>query len=280
MKKQKIKNVLMTFVISFCAGLCLLPLFLVLYYLIKNGLSSINLEFFINNPVPFGETGGGMANSIVGSFIVVGLASAVGIPAGLITGIFLVEYKNTNFSNIARVLLEVLQGLPSIVIGIIAFSWIVKRMGHFSALSGAIALSFMMIPIIARSTEEVLLLVPDTLREASLALGAPRWRTMFSVVLKTSAGGVIGGILSSISRITGETAPLLFTAFGNRFFSTNVLKPMSVLTLQIFDYARSPYSELHMQAWAGAIVLVLLVFLLNFLSKFFTRKLIKGAKYN
>ncbi len=278
MKARKIKNITMTFVISLFAGICLLPLFLVLYYLLKNGLSSLNLEFFINNPKPFGETGGGMANAIAGSFIVVGLASIIGIPIGLFTGIFLTEYKNSKLSDIVRLLSEVLQGLPSIVIGIIAFSWIVKKMGHFSALSGAIALSFMMIPIIARSTEEVLLLVPDSLKEASLALGAPKWRTMFSIILKTASSGVIGGVLSSIARVAGETAPLLFTAFGNRFFSTNILKPMSVLTLQIFDYARSPYDELHKQAWAGAIVLVLIVLLISLLSRVFVRKLSKGVK--
>lgn len=278
MRARKLKNIFMTFIISLTTGICLLPLFLVLYYLFKNGISSLNIEFFLNNPKPIGEVGGGMANAIVGSLIVIGLSSLIGIPSGLIIGIFLGEFGNSKLASIVRLLAEVLQGLPSIVIGIIAYSWIVKQMGHFSALAGSIALSFMMIPIIARSTEEVLILVPNTLKEASLALGAPRWRTMIYVTLRTSLGGVIGGILSGIARISGETAPLLFTAFGNRFFSTNILKPISTLTLQIFEYARSPYDELHRQAWAGAIVLVFIVFLVSLLSKIIVKKLEKGVR--
>lgn len=278
MDKRKLKNTCMTFLISLATGICILPLFLILYYLLRNGLSSLNLEFFTNNPKPFGESGGGMANAIVGSFIVVGLASLIGIPLGLIIGIFLEEFHNSKLANIVRLLSEVLQGLPSIVMGIIAYAWIVKQVGYFSALAGSIALSFMMIPIIARSTEEILLLVPNTLKEASLALGVPKWRTMLSVTLRTALGGVMGGILSGVARISGETAPLLFTAFGNRFFSTNILKPMAVLTLQIFDYARTPYEELHRQAWAGALVLVFIVFLISLLSRVLVRKINRGVK--
>jgi len=277
MDARKIKNIGMTFFISLSGGICLLPLFLILYYLIRNGSGSLNLEFLINSPKPFGETGGGMGNAILGSFVVVGLASLIGVPVGLVIGVFLEEFRDSKLSYIVGLLSEVLQGLPSIVIGIITYAWIVKQMGHFSALAGSIALSFMMVPIIARSTEEVLSLVPNSLKEASLALGAPKWKTMLSITLKTASGGIIGGVLSGIARVSGETAPLLFTAFGNRFFSANILKPMAVLTLQIFDYARSPYDELHKQAWAGALVLVFVVFLISLLSRFMVKKLMKRS---
>ena len=278
MSIRKIKNILMIFILSFASGLCLLPLFSIIFFLIKNGIGYINIDFFMQNPKPFGEIGGGMLNSIVGTIVVVFWASIIGIPFALTNGIFLYEYRKTKIAYIVRLLTEVLQGLPSIVIGIIAYSWLVKRMGHFSSLSGSLALAIMMVPIISRNTEEVLLLIPNTLKEASLALGVTRVKTAFSVVLKTGINEILGGILSAVARVSGETAPLIFTAFGNRFFSTNIMKPMSTLTLQIYDYARSPYKELHKQAWAGALTLVFLVLVLTLVSRLIVKNSSRYSK--
>ncbi len=270
---RKLKNNIMTVVLASALIICIIPLFLVIGHLIKNGLSSISLNFFVNNPKPFGEEGGGMLNAMVGSLMTVGLAGLIGIPFGLMAGIFLVEYRHHRFAGFIRLLTEVMQGLPSIVVGIVAYAAIVLNMGHFSAFAGGIALAIMMFPIVTRSTEEVLLLVPLTLKEASLALGAPRWRTTFTIMVRTALGGIVGGILSSIARVAGETAPLLFTAFGNRFFSTNFMKPVSTMTLQIYDYARTPYASLHQQAWAAALVLVFFVFINSLLAKFLAKRL-------
>lgn len=270
---KKIQNTFMTFMLAFSFIICLIPLLLIVAYLLKSGFSSINLAFFVNNPKHFGETGGGMLNAITGTFMTVGLASVIGIPFGLFSGIFLVEYRDHKIAALIRLLTEVLQGLPSIVVGIVAYAAIVLKTGHYSAYAGGLALAIMMFPIITRSTEEVLLLVPPTLKEAALALGAPRWRTTFTVLLRTALGGIVGGILSSIARVAGETAPLLFTAFGNRFFSTNYMKPVSTMTLQIYDYARTPYESLHQQAWAAAIVLVFFVFVNSLLAKYLAKRL-------
>lgn len=270
---KKIQNTFMTFMLAFSFIICLIPLLLIVAYLLKSGFSSINLAFFVNNPKPFGETGGGMLNAITGTLMTVGLASVIGIPFGLFSGIFLVEYRDHKIAALIRLLTEVLQGLPSIVVGIVAYAAIVIKAGHYSAYAGGLALAIMMFPIITRSTEEVLLLVPPTLKEAALALGAPRWRTTFTILLRTALGGIVGGILSSIARVAGETAPLLFTAFGNRFFSTNYMKPVSTMTLQIYDYARTPYESLHQQAWAAAIVLVFFVFVNSLLAKYLAKRL-------
>jgi phosphate transport system permease protein len=270
---KKIQNTFMTFILTLSFIICLIPLLLIIAYLLKSGFSSINLAFFINNPKPFGEEGGGMLNAITGTLMTVGLASAIGIPFGLFSGIFLVEYRDHRLAALIRLLTEVLQGLPSIVVGIVAYAAIVLKTGHYSAYAGGLALAIMMFPIITRSTEEVLLLVPPTLKEAALALGAPRWRTTFSILLRTALGGIVGGVLSSVARVAGETAPLLFTAFGNRFFSINFMKPVSTMTLQIYDYARTPYESLHQQAWAAAIVLVFFVFVNSLLAKYLAKRL-------
>lgn len=270
---KKLQNNFMTFMLTLSFVICLIPLLLIIAYLLKSGFSSINLAFFINNPKPFGEEGGGMLNAITGTLMTVGLASAIGIPFGLFSGIFLVEYRDHRLAGLIRLLTEVLQGLPSIVVGIVAYAAIVLKTGHYSAYAGGLALAIMMFPIVTRSTEEVLLLVPPTLKEAALALGAPRWRTTFSILLRTALGGIVGGILSSVARVAGETAPLLFTAFGNRFFSVNFMKPVSTMTLQIYDYARTPYESLHQQAWADAIVLVFFVFANSLLAKYLAKRL-------
>ena len=270
---KKIQNTLMTIVLASSLMLCLALLFMILFYLLKSGFSNINLSFFINNPKPFGEEGGGILNAITGTLMTVGLASVIGIPFGLFSGIFLVEYRHHRLADLIRLLTEVLQGLPSIVVGIVAYAVIVLKSGHYSAYAGGFALAIMMFPIVTRSTEEVLLLVPSTLKEAALALGAPRWRTTFTVQVRSALGGIVGGILSSVARVTGETAPLLFTAFGNRFFSTNFMKPVSTMTLQIYDYARTPYESLHQQAWAAAIVLVFFVLINSLLAKYLAKRL-------
>jgi phosphate transport system permease protein len=274
---RKLTNRLMTVLMALSAIICLIPLFLVIYHLLKMGFNSINLNFFIHNPKPMGELGGGMLNAIVGTLMTVGLASVFGIPIGLMGGIFLFEFKQNNFANIIRILVDLLSGIPSIIIGIVIYGWIVKPSGGFSAFAGSIALAIMMIPIIIRSTEEVLRLVPYTLREAAYSLGAPRWKTMFFVVVRTSIGGVISSVLSSIARVSGETAPLLFTAFGNEFFSIKMYRPMSSLPLQIFNYAKSPSLEQNRLAWAGSIVLVGIVFILYIIARWIGYKLTKRS---
>jgi len=274
---RKFTNRLMSFLVTFSAILCLIPLFLVIYHLLKMGFTSLNLNFFLHNPKPMGELGGGMLNAIVGTLMTVGLASVFGIPIGLMGGIFLFEYKQNNFGNVIRILVDLLSGIPSIIIGIVIYGWIVKPSGGFSAFAGSIALAIMMIPIIIRSTEEVLRLVPYTLREAAFSLGAPRWKTMFLIVVRTSIGGVISSVLSSIARVSGETAPLLFTAFGNEFFSIKMNRPMSSLPLQIFNYAKSPSVEQNRLAWAGSIVLVGIVFILYIVAKWIGYKLTKRS---
>ena len=267
----------MTILLGFATLLCLTPLFLVVYYLLKIGIGSLSLSFFIHNPKPLGEIGGGMLNSIIGSVITVGLASLMGIPVGLLTGMYLYEFGTDKLAFLVKILVDVLNGLPSIIIGLMIYFWISTLKTGFSAFAGSIALSLMMIPIIARSTEEVLRMFPNTLKEAAYALGASRPRTMFSVALKTTLGGILSGVLSSIARISGETAPLLFTAFGNQFFSLRLNRPMSSLPLQIFTYARSPNPEQNKLAWAGALVLVGMVFVLNIVSKWIRRSFSKRS---
>ena len=275
---RKIKNLVMTAMISLATLICLVPLFLLLYYVFKMGISSINLDFFIKNPKPMGEIGGGMLNSIVGTLIVLGMASLIGIPFGLATGIYLAESKGTKLAEWIRLATEVLVGIPSIVIGILVYGWVVKTMNTFSAFAGSIALTIIMIPLLARSTEEVLLMVPNTLKEAAFALGASRWKTQWMIVMKTAMGGIVSGILSSIGRIAGETAPLLFTAFGNQFFSTKLLRPISTLPIQIFTYARSPNVAQNKMAWAGALLLVGMVLLLNISAKWISQAVVKRRK--
>jgi phosphate transport system permease protein len=250
----------------------LVPLFLILIYIITNGISVVNWQFIVNLPKPVGESGGGISNALVGTVILIALACVVSVPVGIATGIFLSEYRKGRLAYFVRLFTEVLQGIPSIVIGIIAYLWVVIRMGTFSALSGGVALGIMMLPVVIRSTEETLKLIPDTLREASLALGVPYYRTILKVILPAAMGGILTGILLGVARIAGETAPLLFTAFGNPFMEANIFKPVNSLPLLIFNYATSPYPDWHSLAWGASFVLVIFVLGMNFISKVVTAR--------
>lgn len=253
------------------AILATLPLVLILAHLLAKGASSLSFAFFTHMPGPVGEAGGGMANAIVGTLVLLGIASVIGLPVGIGAGLYLAEKKSTPLATSVRFLSDVLNGLPSIVIGISAWEFLVRPVGHFSALAGGAALGAMMIPLVTRTTEEMLLVVPTSLREAALALGYPRWRTSLSVVLRTALAGIVTGALVAVARIAGETAPLLFTAFGNQFWSTSVREPIAALPLQIFTYAISAYDEWHRQAWAGALVLISIVVIISIAARFATR---------
>lgn len=253
------------------AILATLPLLLILLHLIRQGASSLSASFFTNMPRPVGEAGGGMANAIVGTLVLIGIASLIGLPIGIGAGLYLAEKRTTRLAYTVRFLSDVLNGLPSIVIGIFAWEFLVRPIGHFSALAGGVALGAMMIPLVTRTTEEMLGVVPTSLREAALALGYPKWRTSISVVLRTALAGIATGALVAVARIAGETAPLLFTAFGNQFWSTGLREPIAALPLQIFTYAISPYDEWHRQAWAGALVLISIVLVISIAARFVTR---------
>lgn len=250
----------MVIVLSF---LSVVPLLFILFYVIDNGLSSLNWNFLIEIPKPVGEIGGGTANAIVGSFLLVIIASLPSIPLGIAAGIYLSEHKKSKLTYWGGLAVEVLQGTPSIVIGIIAYLWVVVPTAGFSALSGGIGLGIMMLPMIIKTTEETLNLIPDFLKEAALALGVPYYRTMLRVILPAAASGIMTGVLISVARIAGETAPLLFTAFGNAFMNWNVIKPVNSLPLLIYNYATSPYPEWHRLAWGASCVLVGFVLTLN-----------------
>jgi len=251
-------------VFTLSAILSLIPLFAVLGYVIYNGLGSLNWDFFVHLPKGLGMPGGGMANAIVGTLILVALASLVGVPIGFLAAIYLVEYDRSSwFSTLTRFTTDVLTGVPSIIIGIVVYTAIVVPMKHFSAWAAGIALGIIMIPVVVRATEEMLKLVPHTVREAGLALGIPRWRIIISIVVPTSAKGIITGIMLAVARVSGETAPLLFTALGNRYWAKSLNEPIASLPVQIYSYAVSPYEDWHRQAWAGALVLVFIVVILN-----------------
>lgn len=256
------------FVLIGCALLVLIPLFSILFDLLHQGFSSVSFDFFTKLPKPVGEHGGGMANAICGTLILLGLAVAVGVPIGLGAGIYLSEYAGHRLANVIRFITDVMNGIPSIVYGMFAYTLFVLPMKSFSALAGGAALGFMMIPIVTRTTEQFLRMVPASLREAGLALGAPRWRVIMDIVLQTAMGGVITGIMVALARVAGETAPLLFTAFGNRFWHNGLTEPIAALPLQIFSYAISPFDDWHRQAWAGALVLILLVFIVNIVANY------------
>ena len=276
MRGTRARKAVSNAVVALCGGavlLALVPLFFVFFYVVQQGFSSLNLDFFTKMPKPVGEAGGGMANAIVGTLVLIAIAGAIAIPVGIIAGVYLSEYGKKKFASLVRFTADILNGVPSIVIGIFAYGLAVLPVKHFSALAGGLALSFMMIPIITRTTEELLNLVPGTLREGSLALGATRSRAAFSVMVPAALPGIMTGILVALSRIAGETAPLLFTAFNNRFFSTRLDQPISSLTVQVYTYAISPYEDWHRQAWAGALVLVAVVFLFSVLARVVTRRL-------
>jgi phosphate transport system permease protein len=249
----------------------LTPLVMVLYYVARQGLPALNLAFLTRLPRPVGEAGGGMANAIIGTLVLIGLASAVGLPLGLLGGLYLAEFGRNRFGGGVRFAADVLSGVPSIVIGVFIYAVVVAPMKHFSALAGGAALGVMMIPAVMRTTEELVRLVPMSQREAALALGAARWQTVLKVVLLAARAGVITGVLLAVARIAGETAPLLLTALGNRFWSVSLDQPIASLPVQIYTYAISPYDDWHAQAWAGALVLVGMVVLLSIAARYATK---------
>jgi phosphate transport system permease protein len=257
--RRRVTDHVMTGVAVLTVVLVLAPLVAIFGYLVYRGIGSIDWAFLTQTPKPVGEAGGGMANAIVGSAFILGIASIIGVPFGVGAGIYLAEFGRNRLGSVIRFTADVLNGVPSIVIGIVAFSIVVLYQRHFSALAGGVALAIMMVPTITRTTEEMLLLVPQALREAAYGLGIPRWRTTLSITLRTATSGVITGIMLAFARVAGETAPLLFTAFGNTFWNLRYNQPTAALPLQIYVYANSPYDDWHRQAWAGAFVLILLI---------------------
>ena len=255
--------------------LALLPLAMILFYVVKEGIGALNLAFFTHMPKPVGEVGGGMANAIVGTLILIGLAALFAVPIGCITGVHLSEYPATRFSSAVRFSADALNGVPSIVIGIFAYGLVVLPVKRFSAIAGGVALGLLMLPIVVRTTEELLRLVPSGLREGALALGATRSRAVFSVILPAALPGILTGILVALARVAGETAPLLFTAFNNQYWSTNITQPIASLTVQVFTYAISPYDDWHRQAWAGAFLLVMIILTLSIVARLAVRRLEK-----
>jgi phosphate transport system permease protein len=264
--------------ISFAALIVTVPLFLILGTVIYRGASGLNWAFFTQIPKPVGETGGGMSNAIIGSVMLLAFASVIGVPLGIGAGVFLAEYGRNKFGNAVRFTADVLNGVPSVIIGLTAYALVVVVQKHFSLLAGSVALGIMMIPTISRTTEEVLLLVPQSIREAALGLGIPRWRTIVSVVLRTASAGIVTSIMLAFARIAGETAPLMFTAFGNQYWNTNPNQPTAALPLQIFAYSIMPYEQAHQQAWTGALVLISMIMVTVIIFRFIVgRGAIKGA---
>jgi len=277
LRRRHIVNGIMVGLVGLAALMATLPLLFILFHLVELGGTSVQWHFFTNMPKPVGEVGGGMANAIVGTLIIVGAASVIGLPVGIGAGLYLAEHSATRLAYATRFLADVLNGLPSIVMGIFAWQFLVRPLGHFSAWAGSVALAAMMIPQVARTTEEIVRTVPVSLREAALALGYARWRTSLSIVLRTASAGIVTGALVAIARIAGETAPLLFTAFGNQFWSTSLNQPIAALPLQIFTYAVSPYDDWHAQAWAGALVLIAIILIISLVARFATRRRFAGT---
>jgi phosphate transport system permease protein len=250
----------------------LLPLFLILIDLVAKGAGSLSVDFFTRTPAPAGETGGGVAHAIVGTLIIVGTASLIGLPIGIAAGIYCAEYPGSRLTWVTRFVADVMNGTPSIVVGVFAWAWIVATQKHFSALAGSAALAMLMIPMVLRTTEEMIKLVPNSLREAALALGYPRWRTSLSIVVRTTLPGIVTGSLLAVARIAGETAPLLFTALGSQYLSFDLDQPMAALPLTVFTYATGPYEEWHRNAWAAALVLIIVVLVLSLGARLATRR--------
>lgn len=278
MKRDLWRRGLSHLIVGLCGAavlLALIPLAFVLFYVVSRGIGALNLDFFTNMPAPVGETGGGMANAIVGTLIVVGIGAVFAIPIGVISGIYASEYAGTRLASSVRFAADTLNGVPSIVIGVFVYGIAVLPFRSFSAFAGGLALGIMMIPLIMRTTEELLLLVPSSLREGALALGATRARAVFTVVVPAALPGIVTGILLALARIAGETAPLLFTALNSSFWSTNPTQPIATLTVQVFTYANAPYDDWHRQAWAGALVLVTMVFLSSLLARVATARMEK-----
>jgi phosphate transport system permease protein len=275
---RRLTNAVAIGLISLGALIVTVPLFLILGTVVYRGIGGLNWAFFTQIPKPIGEVGGGMANAIIGSIMLLGLASLIGVPLGVGAGIFLAEYGRNKWGNIVRFTCDVLNGVPSIVIGLTAYALVVVVQKHFSLLAGAVALGIMMIPTISRTTEEVLLLVPQSIREAALGLGIPRWRTIISVVLRTASSGIVTSIMLAFARIAGETAPLIFTTLGNSYWNMKLNQPTAALPLQIYTYALMPYDQAHQQAWTGALVLISMIMLTVILFRFIaSRGAIKGS---
>ena len=269
---RNFKNVLMQIIAFTCAILVVMPLVLVFYHLAKLGFSSINLAFFTQLPKPVGEAGGGMANAIVGTFVLLAQAALIGVPVGVLGGVFLSEYGGTKLNWWIRFTADILNGVPSITWGIVVYALLVApHLPGFSALAGGVVLGMMMIPLVMRTTEEVLQLVPGGYREAALALGIAKWKTIVQIVIRTALKGIVTGVMLALARVAGETAPLLFTALGNQYWAHKLTEPISAMPLQIFAYAISPYDDWHRQAWAGALVLLVLVLAINIGVRFLTR---------
>ena len=276
MTRNTRRRIVSTIAVTVCllsVIIALVPLGFILFFVVTRGIGALNWDFFTQLPKPVGEQGGGMANAIVGTLMLSGLGAIFAIPVGIVSGVYMSEYAGTKFAGAVRFAADTLNGVPSIVIGVFVYGIVVLQMRQFSMLAGSVALGVMMIPIIARTTEELLRLVPQTLREGALALGATRARATFSVVLPAALPGIITGVILALARIAGETAPLLFTSFNNRFWNTNPLQPTASLTVQIFTYASSPYEDWHRQAWAGALVLVSIVLTCSLLARWATRRL-------
>ncbi|MFA6978171.1 MAG: phosphate ABC transporter permease PstA [Ignavibacteriaceae bacterium] len=273
--KRKITSAVMMSLSLVATLIAVIPLVLIFYYTISKGITYLNMDFFVAMPKPVGESGGGMANAIVGTLMLIGIGGAIGIPVGVMSGTYLSEFGKNKFGATVRFLTDVLSGVPSIVVGVVAYTLVVVPMKHFSAFAGGIALGILMIPTITRTTEEMIKLVPHSLREAGLALGIPKWKTTILIVLKTAWKGIATGILLGLSRAAGETAPLLFTALGNRFWSTNVMQPMASLTVYIYDYAKSPFEDWNNQAWTAALVLIIMISMLSLLFRIITRSKFK-----
>ncbi|PYO01214.1 MAG: phosphate ABC transporter permease PtsA [Candidatus Rokuibacteriota bacterium] len=268
--RQRVSTVMGTLTAA-SAGAVVLPLVLIFGFLLWQGASAINVDFFTHLPKPVGEIGGGMANAIIGTLILLGLASLLGLPLGILGGVYLAESRDRRLPWAVRFLADVLNGVPSIVIGIFAYTLVVLPMRRFSAVAGGVALAVIMLPIVVRTTEEMVRLVPASLREAGLALGVPEWKVVLRVVLPTARAGIVTGAMVAVARIAGETAPLLFTAFGNRFWHQGLDQPIAALPLQIFAYAIAPYDDWHRQAWAGALVLIMLVLAVSLMARLVTR---------
>jgi phosphate transport system permease protein len=275
--RRRIVNGIMSGVVAIAALITTLPLIFILFHLVREGAGALSLDFFTEMPRPVGEGGGGMANAIVGTLILIGIACGIGLPIGIGAGLYLADFRGSRLATIVRFLADVLNGVPSIVVGIFAWQFLVRPLGHFSALAGGVALAAMMIPMVTRTTEEMVRLVPTALREAALALGYSRARTALTVVLRTATAGIVTGVLVAVARIAGETAPLLFTSFGNQFWSVRLDQPTAALPLQIFNFAISPYDEWHELAWAGALVLIGLVFIISLAARIATRSRVSAG---
>ncbi|HZJ46000.1 MAG TPA: phosphate ABC transporter permease PstA [Pyrinomonadaceae bacterium] len=270
-RSRRISSALMTSLTALCTLLAVGALFIILAYIAVQGIGSLNLQFLIDSPRPVGE-GGGIGNAILGSLVLLGISSAFGLPIGICVGVYLSEVGKGRLASIVRFIVDTLTGIPSIVTGVFVYAILVLPMKHFSAFAGGVALALIMVPIVARTTEEMLKLVPHSLREGALALGAPQWRVTLGVILPAAASGIATGAMLAIARVSGETAPLLFTAFGSRFFPTSLNEPIASLTVQIYNYALSPYDEWHALAWAATLVLMTLILGINIIVRVLTRR--------